>query len=421
MNTAEAWIKLLYTYGPFAILVFFVFVTERKTRTALKEAPRDEKSRMMMVYLLNWGVIFGLVLFSMYAWTRINLNGEPTIKGKIENLSGREVISTGSAYFFVHRVYVVPGRAEYMWRLVGQRKFAEGEKISIVLDPNDPNLGEAGITNNELTIKSSFYDGEVRISYHRDKNKLFVDDGGKEVELPQTQQLIENRPESPAWNFLSTTAYAQGAFESAPYVSSLESTDPVIRRNARSDLAKQGAAAVPWIEDCWNNPKSSYRLRIGTLVALNNMSAVNTQQLKPSTIAAFQRAANDPDDALRNEALRFLNRYQIPFPVTVYEHVNSGGRSQDFGEGRFRADQGQLGKLPNDSASSVKVMKGYRVRLCENEGDGKAAGRCEEYGEGTFNLRTAKAGGVADRVSQIDVFRPPGHQEAQKSTQKKRG
>jgi hypothetical protein len=43
--------------------------------------------------------------------------------------------------------------------------------------------------------------------------------------------------------------------------------------------------------------------------------------------------------------------------------------------------------------------------LCENEGDGKAAGRCEEYGAGTFNLRTAKAGGVADRVSQIEVFR----------------
>ena len=54
MDTAEAWIKLLYTYGPFAILVFLVFVTERKTRTAMKEAGRDEKQRMIMVYLLNW-------------------------------------------------------------------------------------------------------------------------------------------------------------------------------------------------------------------------------------------------------------------------------------------------------------------------------------------------------------------------------
>jgi hypothetical protein len=405
VDTAEAWIKLLYTYGPFAILVFLVFVTERKARTAMKEAAREEKPRMTLIYLLNWAVIFGLVLFSMYAWTRINLNGEPTIKGRIENLSGREVISTGSAFFYVHRVYVVPGRAEYMWRLVGQKKYSDGEKISIVLDPNDPNLGEAGITNNELTIKSGFYDREVRISYRRDVNKLFVDDGGQQVELPQSQQMIAEQPE-PAWlDYLSTTALAQGSFQSAPYVSSLESPDPVIRRNARADLARQGAAAVPWIEECWNNPKSSYRLKLGTLIALNNMSSVNTGGLRPSTITEFQRASSDPDEALRNEALKFLNRYRIPFPVTVFEHVNSTGRSQTFGEGRFRADYKQFGNLPNDTASSVKVSKGYRVRLCENVGDGKAVGRCEEYGEGTFNLKVAKAGGVADLVSQIDVLR----------------
>jgi hypothetical protein len=360
---------------------------------------------MMVIYLLNWAVIFGLVLFSMYAWTRINLSDEPTIKGRIENLSGREVVSTGSAFFYVHRVYVVPGRAEYMWRLVGPKRFTEGEKIMIVLDPNDPNLGEAGITNNELTIKKSFYDREVRISYRKDVNKLFVDDGGQQVELPQTQQMIAEAPPKSVWDFLSTTAFAQGSFQSAPYVSSLESPDPVIRRNARADLAKQGASAVPWIEDCWNNPRSSYRVKLGTLVALNNMSAVNAQALRPSTIAEFQRASSDPDEALRTEALKFLNRYSIPFPVTVYEHVNSGGRSQTFGEGRFRVDYRQFGQLPNDTASSVKVIKGYRVRLCEHEGDGRAAGRCEEYGEGTFNLRVARAGGVADRVSMIEVFR----------------
>jgi len=405
METAEAWIKLLYTYGPFAILVFFVFVTERKSRIAKNEAPREEKARLMIVYLLNWVIIFGLVLFSMYAWTRINLDGEPTIKGRIENLSGREVISTGSAYFYVHRVYVVPGHAEYMWRLVGPKRFANGDKITIVLDPNDPNLGEAGITNNELTIKSGFYDRDVRISYRRDVNKLYVDDGGQQVELPQSQQTIAEQPK-PGWDFFSTTAYAQSTFQSDAFASSLESPDPVIRRNARADLARQGAAAVPWIEAVLANPKSSYRLRIGAIVALNNMSAVNTQALAPATITALQRGATDSDETLRNESLKFLNRYRIPFPVTVYEDANSGGRSQNFGEGKFRADSRQLGQLANDAASSVKVAKGYRVRLCENEGEGKAVGRCEEFGEGTFNLRFSRAGGVADRVSQIEVFRP---------------
>lgn len=404
METAESWIKLLYTYGPFAILVFFVFVTERKSRIAKNEAPKDEKPRLMVVYLLNWVIIFGLVLFSMYAWTRINLNDEPTIKGRIENLTGREVISTGSAYFYVHRVYVVPGRAEYLWRLVGQKKYSDGEKITIVLDPNDPKLGEAGITSNELTIRKGFYDQEVRISYHPDVNKLFVTEGEKEIALPQSQQTIAEV--SPGiWDFLSPTAHAQGAYQSEAFISSLESPDPVIRLKARADLARQGSAAVPWIEDVLGNPKSSYRLRIGTIIALNNMSEVNTQALRPATITAIQRGSSDADEAWRTECQKFINRYKIPFPVTVFEHVNSGGRSQSFGEGRFRVDLGQFGKFPNDSASSVKVAKGFRVRLCENEGEGKATGRCEEYGEGTFNLRVARAGGVADRVSMVEVFR----------------
>jgi hypothetical protein len=406
----EAWIKLLYTYGPFAILVFLVFVTERKTRLAKNEAPSDEKPRLMIIYLLNWAVIFGLVLYSMYAWSKINLSTEHMIEGRIENLSGREVVSTGavgSSFFYVYRNYVVPGHAEYKWLLRGPKKFDEGERIAIVFDPNDPNLGDAAITTNELTIKSNFYNKEVRIQYRRDVNKLFLDDGGQQIELPQIKQMIADaEPElkSP-WDFFSTIAYAQGAYKADEFASSLESPDPVIRLKARADLARQGAAAIPWIEDVLANPKSSYRLKLGTIVALNNMSAVNTQQLRPSTITALQRGATDPDEAFRNESLKFLNKYRIPFPVVVYEDANSGGRSQFFGEGTFRADRNQLGKLPNDSASSVTVAKGYRVRLCENEGDGKAAGRCEEYGEGTFNLKAARGGGVADRVSMITVVR----------------
>lgn len=410
----EAWIKLLYTYGPFAILVFLVFVTERKTRNAKNEAPPDEKPRLMLIYMLNWAVIFGLVLYSMYAWSRMNLSTDHMIEGTIENLSGREVVATGSvgsSSFYVLRNYVVPGRAEYRWLLKGPKKFDDGEKIEIVFDPNDPNLGEAAITSNELTIRSSFYNKAVRIQYRRDLNKLFLDDGGQPVELPQSKEQIATLEPDPTWDFFSTIAYAQGAFQADAFASSLESGDPVIRLKARADLARQGAAAIPWIEDVLGNPKSSYRLKLGTIVALNNMSAVNTPQLRPATITAIQRGATDSDEALRTESLKFLNRYRIPFPVTVYEDVNSGGRSQFFGEGTFRADMGQLGKLPNDSASSVKVAKGYRVRLCENEGEGKATGRCEEYGEGTFNLKVAKAGGVADLVSMISVFRAPSVQQ----------
>lgn len=86
--------------------------------------------------------------------------------------------------------------------------------------------------------------------------------------------------------------------------------------------------------------------------------------------------------------------------VTVFEDRDARGRSQTFGVGRYLNAGGQLGSLRNDKASSVVVERGYRVRLCENEGSsGAGEGRCEEYNEGTHNLR------YNDSASYVEVQR----------------
>ena len=402
MDAAEAWVKLLYTYGPFAILIFFVFVTERKTRAAKNEAKRDEKSKMLLLYMLNWIVIFGLVCFSLYAWSRMNLSEEAEIKGHIANLTGKEVASTRRpASLFLNRDYLGAGRADYLWRLVAPKRFNDGDRVTIVFDPG---LGESFVTDNELTIRSSFYERDVGISYNRETNKLYVvEEGGKLTELPQSHQVFASQPEpEPTWNFFSTVAYAQGGFNGEAFAASLESPDPVIRRNARSDLAKQGGAAIPWINNVLSNSGTSYRLKVGIIVALNRMTYVNGM-LQPAALATIQSAAFDKDDTLRNESVTFLEKNRIPFPVTVYEHSSFAGRNQGFVPGQYRADYGQLGKLPNDSASSLRVQKGFRVRLCENEGNGRGSGRCQEFREGSWELKWSRTSGVADRVSYVDV------------------
>jgi len=86
--------------------------------------------------------------------------------------------------------------------------------------------------------------------------------------------------------------------------------------------------------------------------------------------------------------------------VVLYEDANSTGRSQEFGVGRYLNMTGALGNVRNDKASSVVVQRGFRVRLCEDEGNmGIGAGRCEEYGEGRYNLR------YNDSASYIEVAR----------------
>ncbi|MGD9589567.1 MAG: hypothetical protein AB7Q37_14235 [Pyrinomonadaceae bacterium] len=89
--------------------------------------------------------------------------------------------------------------------------------------------------------------------------------------------------------------------------------------------------------------------------------------------------------------------------ATVYSDRNFRGRSQSYGPGRYLNTERQLGDLRNDEASSVAVLNGYRVKLCENEGAyGHGGGRCEEYGPGRYNLR------YNDDVSYVEVTRSSG-------------
>jgi hypothetical protein len=195
----------------------------------------------------------------------------------------------------------------------------------------------------------------------------------------------------------------QSDFSSYEYSVGLESPDAIVRRSARYQLSLQDQNEVlPWINGILKDKGSSYRLRLGVLVALNNMPNLPVQSLLPETITAIQNTINDPDDALRNEALGLAKKYHL-IPVTVYEHDNFQGLSQVFGPGTYRYDQGRLGSLPNDSASSLRVAKGFAVRLCENEGEGKGSGLCETLGPGNHSLSWGP-GGLADKVSFVQVI-----------------
>jgi hypothetical protein len=429
MKIADAWIKLLFVYGPFAILVFLVIVTERKLRLAIKDTSGREKKTYTRLYILNWLAIFSLVIFSVYAWKRLNLDRKPTIEGRIESLSNLETLTTSSADLYLHRIRLNTRYSDYEWILVNKdKRFEDGAKIKFTIDRSNSDGGDGDVYEYELPIQSDFYDKAVQL--RREKDKLFWDRNGEEIELrgrtlPQATQPLTTRLE-PTTEFFSTVAYAQAAqtaqtsFSAEDFAVGLESPDALVRRNTRAELAKQGQAAMYWIEDILANPKSSYRLKLGVIVALNNMPNLRADTLKPSTISAIKNAAADPDDALRNEALGILSKYGYIFdasqPVTVYEHINFAGRSQSFAPGKYRADGGQLGNLPNDSASSLRVTKGYRVRLCENEGKGNGAGRCQEFGEGSFQLKGVREGGIGDIVSYIYVFKSDEARPSQNKT-----
>lgn len=412
----ETWPKLLFTYGPFAILVLLIFVTERKSRLALKEASPDEKRTLVVVYLLNWVAIFALVGFSSYVWFRVNVDQEITIRGKIENLTGIEAV-TSTAKMYVRSIYLAPGRADYEWRLIGDNRWPEGERINFTFNPDScSKTNDSAISDFTLTVKPDYYGHDVLIVYKPAENKMVVQYDNKEEELPRSTRLIaplKTAAAGPVWPELLPVAHAQTAFPADGFAKSLESPDVAIRRAARADLATRGAAALPWIEQVLADPASSYRLRLGVIVALDNMPSLNASSLRPETAEAIRKAAADTDEAMRDEAASLLSKYGAALaksaqsanaPVVVFEDIDFNGRSQAFQPGKYRADKEQFGNLRNDSASSLRVAQGYFAQLCEDVINGAGGGHCQVFGPGSYQFKGTKYGALSDRVSYIYVY-----------------
>lgn len=411
MNPRE-WIPSLFTYGPFAILPLLVFVVERILNSRKKHAEQAEKKTYRILYVSNWIVILGSIVYCVIFWT-VTYGGKPEIIGTIENLSNREILATTQADLFLNKKYKTNSVSDYQWRLVSDKPFPNGKKVSLTIAVFKPEIEKDGVLitpdpdlwEYKLPIESYFYKEEVLLK--RKQNKLFLDHNGTETELKgeplRNNALPKPDEDSASWAILPV-AHAQAAqtsFSPEDFTIGLESPDIIVRRRARAELANQDPAVIlPWIDQVLNG-KSSYRLRLGVIVALNGISQseLSVDRIPQSTIEALQIAVGDPDYTLRNEAVNFLNRYNL-VPAFLYEHIDARGKAQAYAEGKYRANRNEFGNLPNDSASALHVGTGFLVRLCEHEGNGNGAGKCQRYGAGWHKLTSLD---LADQVSYIEV------------------
>jgi hypothetical protein len=423
--SAETWVNILYTYGPFALLIFLVLVVEKQVRSAWREADKNnkpERTLFQVLYGLTWVMIFGVAICGIYAWWVINLSRRPQIIGTAESFPNVEILGTTCADLYLHKKPKGLAYSDYDLLLINtdHKQWPDGEKIKLTIQAPRNGAKDDDLYEYELPIRSDFY--KTGVVLRRRANKLLLVNRDKEEELqggvlpsnalPSGVQASEAAPPSSVrkrtWDLLPTVyAQAQQAqqqgYSTYEFTIGLESPDAIVRRQTRQALARQDqSTAIPFIDSVLKNSASSYRLRLGVLVALNHMPNLRAESLLPATITAIQNTLNDPDDALRNEALGLASRYQL-IPVTVFEDANFAGTSQVYGPGIYRADKLRLGSLPNDSASSVHVANGFGVRLCENEGDGNGSGVCETKGPGNHNLLSGP-GGVGDKVSFIRVF-----------------
>jgi hypothetical protein len=306
--------KTLYIYGPFALLALLVFVMEGKARRQLKESHASNSVRIS-IYVAVWLAIFVCGAITVWIWINLNVPGsEQVIRGRLIGLQRSEEFRSRKE-MFVRKVYDKKD-CDFAWRIISPKKLDPGYTVDLWVDLSTPDHEDPDAdTPYELPISSDFYadNKELLLDYDRRAHQLKLRTSDGWTVLKKVGAMVNLSDHSPSWwdlslNWLMPSSLAQTS-NLQSILQRLESNDAIVRVDARNEIAQMGQAAVPFIEEILNDQKSSYRLRLGVLVALNKMPSV---QLSGSASCVILKATQDSDTTLRDEANHYISSHGKP-------------------------------------------------------------------------------------------------------------
>lgn len=234
---------------------------------------------------------------------------EQMIAGTLEDLQGEESITSKYANLFLRRVYFEDGSFNYEWRIITTAKLSKGETVPFYFDRGLTQSRSS--TRHELVIEDAYYKQPVKIRYVRAADKLLMDAPEKKELAPINESLVPTEPtpgKSALFDWMPVL-HAQKGTSPAQIIARLDSSDPIIRRDARAALAKAGKQALPDIKRAMQDSNAPYRIQLGTLSALNEMAGLTVADVSGAPIRTAVAAVTNADATLSDEAFRFLTKF----------------------------------------------------------------------------------------------------------------
>jgi hypothetical protein len=307
--------KTLYLYGPFAILALLVFVMEGKARRQLNE-PHASSLIRVSIYVAVWLSIFVCGAITTWIWITLNIPSTHQIfYGKVSGLQPKEDFRSRTE-MFVRRIWDKDG-CDYRFVVISPKKLDQGYPLDLWIDLSTPDHEDPDSrTPFELPISHEYYAGaDVILDYDRNARQLKVRTGNSNWTILKkfsTTAMLSRKAE-PWWTralgLLIPTAYAHKAPDIPALLDKLESGDVIVRVDARAELARMGASAIPYIEEILRDKNSSYRRRLGALVALNTMTPETAKLSETSNCIIFKLSSEDPDSTIREEAAGYIAKH----------------------------------------------------------------------------------------------------------------
>ena len=357
-------VHLLFTYGPAAVLVFLVLVAEPKARNFYRET--NHKAGVWVI-LLIWVAILGLSVVIAVVWVEYyRLPYGAIIRGRLIGLEATEEIKSPFEALYLQRVYGVRSRFDFVWLIATKKKLPAGTLVDLYLDRGSPEHED--LTVYELPVRSEFYDpdSEVTLSYDRQRRQLLLRSVRGFTPLntvsPEAMlTLLGLRRGRQASLRLVRVKRGLGEDDARSLSTRLQSDDAVIRVQARSDLAQMGQGALPYIEEVLTANSSSYRLRLGAIVALNGMAKFKPS-LSPEANCSLIQAAHSFDPYLREQAAKYVAEHST---LEIPDHCKGPAGSECEDITRPRIDVHQIMR-PQGSNAYIYLAGVSRMtsRIC---------------------------------------------------------
>jgi hypothetical protein len=328
------WPQLLQDFGPFALLPFAVIIIERLAAKRARDQKLPENTRNR-VYAFAWILIFGLCMVVVALWfvSRTPKPKEAMMRGRITGLGSRQQLrATGPDIahlrVFTYRDPQEPDRL--FWRAISADELDDGTELTFLIN-DSTQVGEQTF-GYPFQASRNFYDysKELVFKYDSAKNVILFDEPvtgshhelkGQPIVVTWNMPLMFERAISQLPGFrvlLAQSQMVQQPVRLSPgaVIANLDSDDTLVRLTARRQLAALGPEATSAMDRALVDRASSYRVRLGVIVAAIQMPGFKPNGFSTAAWCEVWNATQTSDDTLKTQANLLLKKQATPVDLS---------------------------------------------------------------------------------------------------------
>ncbi|MFN0167852.1 MAG: hypothetical protein ACKV22_15600 [Bryobacteraceae bacterium] len=310
------WAPLLQDYGPFALLPFSMLVIERIAANRAHDTKLPEKTRNL-VYTAAWVMIFTLCGAVLYFWWLGSSlrETEAMLRGKVTGLGTTHLFrATGpdgaNVRVFLYRDMNRPD--QLLWRAFSATRLDEKTQMELLVDASTRSSDEIWMF--PFAPSRSYYGRsmELNLSYDPVTHKLKCDNCSRNQPVVIIGRKVVTAAAEPGTGEPPLpyfgAVYAMSNPSTGDLLRYLDADDPSVRLRARQQLAKAGPEAFREMDKALARVDSSYRVRLGIIVAANQAKSFRAEQFSTAAWCSVWGAAQSGDETMQGQARLLLSK-----------------------------------------------------------------------------------------------------------------